>query len=88
MIATLQGWMPGSPMHGGWIDGWFGWLWMIFWAAFLVLLAVGLVALIRYFWTKAGPSGTSESALDILKKRYARGELTREEFQRAREDLQ
>lgn len=36
----------------------------------------------------AAPGGRElESAMDILKKRYARGELTREEFERMKRDI-
>jgi len=35
---------------------------------------------------RAGPGG--ESALDILKRRYASGELTREQFQQMRRDIE
>jgi len=31
--------------------------------------------------------GTSETPLDVLKKRYARGEINKEEFDKIRRDL-
>lgn len=52
---------------------------------FLVLfLALVFVVLTR---VTRKSSGVQESALDILKKRYARGELTREEFERMKQEI-
>ncbi len=75
-------------MMGGWPMGWFG---MIFMIAFGVLVIVGMVFLIRWLiqTTKserdAGPS--SSRAIDILKERYARGEISSEEFEKIKRDL-
>jgi uncharacterized membrane protein len=34
------------------------------------------------------PTPTSESALDIVRRRYAAGELTREQYEQMRRDLE
>lgn len=73
-------------MNGmGWIGGGFGWLFMLlFWG----LVILGLVALVRWL-AQPGVSQTREkTALDILKERYARGEIDREEFEQKRTDLE
>jgi len=68
--------------------GLFGFLLMIlFWGA---IIALG-VWLVGNLFPKAGSTAGSqagESALEILKRRYARGELTREEYEAMRHDLE
>jgi putative membrane protein len=56
---------------------------IIMWGLFIV----GLIFLIRYLIGATKTSGGEESPLDILKKRYARGEINREEFERLKRDL-
>ncbi len=60
---------------------WFGWLFMVL---FWVLVILGIFAVIKYLM-----AGTRRnSAQDILKERYARGEITRDEFDRMRKELE
>lgn len=56
-------------------------------AIFWILILVGLVLLIKYLWEGAGVKGAQESALEILKKRYAKGEINKEEFEEKKKDL-
>jgi len=71
-------WMHG---FGGMFLGWFFWL----------LVAGGIVALV--VWALRNPargpvaSCCSGSALDLLNQRYARGELTREQYEQAKKDI-
>ena len=82
----------GNPMMGsGWgnmMGGWggfgiLGWLSMlIFW----VLLILGVVALIRYL-ARSGQSSEDKTPLDILKERYAKGDIDKKEFEEKKKDL-
>jgi putative membrane protein len=58
-----------------WLDGWGVLVWLAS-AAFWILVIAGIVALVR----STGGGGGSDSALRILEERYARGEVSREEF--------
>jgi putative membrane protein len=69
-------------------------IWGIF-NLFLVLLLMLLftvigVAAVRWLWGKNLPfiMHDRESALDILKKRYAKGEIGKEEFEKMKKDIE
>ena len=77
-----QGWHMGPSMMGGWGMGWFGGIFMmIFW----VLVLVGLVFLIKWLIQTTNrvksDAPNSNRALEILKERYARGEIDTAEFE-------
>lgn len=57
-------------------------------ASFLFILALVLVIACGVQWVVRGGLGrTEDSALEILKKRYARGEITKEEFEEKKHDI-
>ncbi|MFQ6078729.1 MAG: SHOCT domain-containing protein [Thermodesulfobacteriota bacterium] len=84
------GWGMGPGMMGwGYGMGWFG---MILMVAFWVAVIVGIVFLIRWLVTSTGAGGHhrergEESALEILKRRYARGEINKEEYEERKKNL-
>ena len=66
----------------GWGMG-FGWVFMIvFWA----LVVLGVFYVFQAVMRSTGKAGGKEP-LDIVKKRYAKGEISREEFERMKDDL-
>ncbi|MFW6428575.1 MAG: SHOCT domain-containing protein [Desulfosalsimonas sp.] len=80
-------WHMGPGMMGG--MGWFGGIFMI---AFWILVIIGLVLLIKWLLvqTRSGDSSGSNapsSALEILRERYARGEIDKKEFEEKKKDL-
>ena len=66
----------------GWGGG--GWFMMIFWWA----VVIGIVYLVVRSLADRRPHAVSgESALEILKKRYARGEISKSQFEQQRKDI-
>ncbi len=59
---------------------------MLFMALFWVALIVGIVLVVKWLMGQGGAS-REDSALDILKKRYARGEINKQEFEERKRDL-
>jgi len=74
-------WMHGMPMMG-----WGGWIIML---VFWILVIAGIVVLARRLTSRQGPNESpSKSPIDILKERYARGEIDREQFEQMKRDLE
>jgi putative membrane protein len=72
---------------GNW--GGMGWWWVlgvIFWIGVIVLIIWGVRELTRRGGGNSG-GGSGSSALDIARERYARGEISREEFETIKKNL-
>lgn len=68
----------------------FGGGWMIFGGIMMVLFWAGLIALVVWgisrFSRQNVPAGR-QTPLEIARERYARGEITRDEFEQIKKDL-
>lgn len=89
-LSSTMGGMMGPGMMGrggGWMWGFGMWLgglaMLVFWGA----LIVGAVLVVRLLGGLPGRDGRT-SPLDILKRRYASGEITREQYEQMRKDLE
>ncbi|WP_042501918.1 SHOCT domain-containing protein [Thermaerobacter marianensis] len=84
-------------MHDGWSSGWTMWG---MWLAMIAFWLVPLVVVVGIFWLILGrdrkrgerpadPVDFDENrrALAILKERYARGEISRDEYERIKDDI-
>ena len=78
-------------MHGGWACGPLGFMggpWagignLVFWGA---IAALAVWAVVRFTRSRE-TAGPRDSALEVLKRRYAAGEIDREEYERVRHTL-
>ncbi len=86
--GIMGGGMMGPGMMGAWgaaANPWWGIAMLIFWA----VIIAGMILLIVWAMRQVGAGAdASRSPLDILKERYARGDVTREQFEQMRRDLE
>jgi putative membrane protein len=74
---------------GGWghmMDYGIGGIFM--WIIFLIVIGVATYLVVQATKSKGLESPFRETPVDILKKRYAKGEITKEEFERIKKDLE
>jgi putative membrane protein len=83
VLGQYEGPYYGPHMMGGW---W--WMWIVWIGGFFVLVLVIYLLVYGLRSESRPPERAPETALDILKKRYARGEITREEFEQMKRDLE
>jgi putative membrane protein len=97
LASTMGGMMRPGVMGPDFTGRWGGWMWgagmwlgglamLIFWGA----LIVGAVLVVRLLGglPPHDERASRTSPLDILKRRYASGEINREQYEQMRKDLE
>ena len=74
-------------MGSGFGNGMMGGMW-IFPLLFWILFIAGVVFIVRWLTERKNHSSSpTESALEVLKKRYARGEIDKDTFEQMKRDI-
>lgn len=76
MVNPLTCWGWGT---GG---GWMMFFWILFWIALIIFIVWGVIRL-----TQNTHVFTSEDPVTLLKKRYAKGEITKKEYEEMKKEL-
>lgn len=61
-----------------------GWFMMAFW---WIIIIVIVAIVVRWLTKQKGQPPMEDSAIELLKKRYARGEISKEQFEEKKKDL-
>lgn len=69
--------------YGSGYDVW-GFLFMVL---MMLLVIVGVIVVVRYFGRDMDSIQKQDTPMDLLKKRYAKGEIDKKEFDEKRKDL-
>lgn len=69
------------PMYDHHIIGW------VIFLSLLIAFIVGLLIIFRAAPGRGGREGHGKSAIDLLDERYARGDISRDEYLRAKNDI-
>ncbi|MDP2730511.1 MAG: SHOCT domain-containing protein [Dehalococcoidales bacterium] len=94
ILSVVPGLLWGGQ-YGGWgmmgpgMMGGYGTMFLmpVLWIVVLGLIIWAVVAAVRPGESNRSDSAAYSSALDVLKKRYARGEINKEEYEEKKRDL-
>lgn len=91
LVSCGGGGYYGPQGRGGWgymMHYGFGYGGMFMWILFLIVIGFLIYFMVQAQKTKGQTPTQNESPLDILKRRYAKGEITKEEYERMKKDLE
>jgi putative membrane protein len=78
--AIADRWGHGDGMMDGWGGGWMWLWWLLLIAGLITMIVVAMLAMTRGLSSRNARDGGRSTARDVLDERYARGELTTEEY--------
>jgi len=92
LVQGQQGYPGPWSWHYNMMGGGWGIFMFIFMLLFWGLIIAGIIILVRFIFPALGSKGasdtkTAEDAIEILKRRYARGEIQKTEFEEKKKDL-
>lgn len=80
----------GPGMMGGYFGG-LGILWMIIMFIFIAAFIVGIILLIVWAVRRSsyhmGNEPQKSSSMEVLKERYAKGDITKDEYEKIKKDI-
>ena len=82
-MGEMMGGMMGQMMGGGVMGGWGG----VLWIGFLLILIAAVVVVLAAVLVRRPVGSVGEDPRDILRRRFARGDLNAEEFAAAMKTL-
>jgi putative membrane protein len=91
LVSCAGGGSYGQQGPGGWgpmMHYGFGYGGMFMWIIFLIVIGLLINFIVQAQKTKGQAPTQNESHLDILKRRYAKGEITKEEYERMKKNLE
>ncbi len=92
-VMPMMGMMTGNRGMGNMMDGNFGWRNIWAWWSWIpmilswILMILGIIVLTYWLINQTVGRKKEKSALDILKERYAKGEISEEDFEEKKKDL-
>lgn len=85
-LTSFNGWCNGAGFWHGGSSGMAGWMPFHFGSIFQLLL-IGLLIYFVYRMVRKPETASGPSPQDILKRRYASGEIDKETYDRMRDEL-
>lgn len=94
LAVFIDGSFAGSGHYNGWYTGYhmmswpgMGWMMIFFWVLVLMVLVFLIKWMMSITRNESPDSNGANTALNILKERYARGEIDKQEFESMRRTL-